>query len=73
MHDDTVDRTTDGTGHVAELTLARIRRLDAGSWNGTAFAGERVPTLDEFGRRAAAGDPALRRDRGNRGLRHARA
>jgi glycerophosphoryl diester phosphodiesterase len=49
MHDDTVDRTTDGTGHVAELTLARIRRLDAGSWNGTAFAGERVPTLDELG------------------------
>jgi glycerophosphoryl diester phosphodiesterase len=49
MHHDTVDRTTDGTGHVAELTFARIRRLDAGSWNGTAFAGERVPTLDELG------------------------
>jgi glycerophosphoryl diester phosphodiesterase len=40
MHDPTVDRTTDGTGKVAELTFAEIRRLDAGS-------GERVPTLEE--------------------------
>jgi glycerophosphoryl diester phosphodiesterase len=47
MHDDTVDRTTDGIGRVADLTLAQIRRLDAGSWKGTEFAGEHVPTLDE--------------------------
>lgn len=40
MHDPTVDRTTGGTGKVAELTFAEIRQLDVGS-------GERVPTLDE--------------------------
>jgi glycerophosphoryl diester phosphodiesterase len=47
MHDDTVDRTTDGTGRVADLTLAEIKSLDAGSWKGPPFAGERVPTLAE--------------------------
>lgn len=47
MHDETVDRTTDGTGAVCALTLARIKRLDAGSWRGERFAGERVPTLEE--------------------------
>ena len=47
MHDETVDRTTDGTGRVSELTLERIKQLDAGSWFGAQFKGERVPTLDE--------------------------
>lgn len=47
MHDETVDRTTDGRGTVAALTLAGIKRLDAGSWRGASFAGERVPTLEE--------------------------
>lgn len=40
IHDETVDRTTDGAGRVADLTLAELRRLDAGR-------GERIPTLDE--------------------------
>ena len=47
IHDDTVDRTTNGTGKVAELTLAELRALDAGSWFDPAFGGERIPTLDE--------------------------
>ncbi|MFM2045337.1 MAG: hypothetical protein RLY86_3913 [Pseudomonadota bacterium] len=47
MHDDTLDRTTDGRGPVAALTLEQVRRLDAGRWFGPAFAGERVPTLAE--------------------------
>jgi len=47
MHDASVDRTTNGRGRVADLTLADIRRLDAGSWFGPRFAGERVPTLRE--------------------------
>ncbi|HEY8505750.1 MAG TPA: glycerophosphodiester phosphodiesterase family protein [Gemmataceae bacterium] len=47
VHDATVDRTTDGNGKVAELTLEALRKLDAGSWFDPAFAGERVPTLDE--------------------------
>jgi glycerophosphoryl diester phosphodiesterase len=45
MHDDTLDRTTDGRGAVVAHTLAEIRRLDAGQWFAPAFAGERVPTL----------------------------
>jgi glycerophosphoryl diester phosphodiesterase len=47
IHDQTVDRTTDGRGTAAALTFEEIRRLDAGSWFGPAFAGERVPALDE--------------------------
>ncbi len=47
MHDATVDRTTDGKGKIADLTLAEIKQLDAGSWKGPQFAGERVPTLTE--------------------------
>lgn len=46
MHDPTVERTTDGSGAIAELTLAQIDELDAGAWFGAGFAGERVPTLD---------------------------
>ncbi|MCS6862521.1 MAG: hypothetical protein NZT92_19640 [Abditibacteriales bacterium] len=40
MHDTTVDRTTNGTGKIADLTLVEIKQLDAGK-------GERVPTLQE--------------------------
>ncbi|HSM09292.1 MAG TPA: glycerophosphodiester phosphodiesterase family protein, partial [Gemmatimonadota bacterium] len=55
IHDDTVDRTTDGTGPVENMTLDEIRRLDAGHHftpdRGRSFpyrgAGVRVPTLDE--------------------------
>ncbi len=47
MHDSTVDRTTDGTGKVSSFTLAEIRQLDAGSWKGAQFAGQRIPTLGE--------------------------
>ncbi|HDH99865.1 MAG: glycerophosphodiester phosphodiesterase [Candidatus Latescibacterota bacterium] len=47
MHDETVDRTTDGSGRVRELALSQIRALDAGSWKGEEFRGERVPTLRE--------------------------
>lgn len=47
IHDDTVDRTTDGSGSVARMSLAELRRLDAGAWRGSRFAGERIPTLDE--------------------------
>ncbi|WP_234364070.1 glycerophosphodiester phosphodiesterase [Lunatibacter salilacus] len=47
MHDGTVDRTTDGTGKVAEMTLSEIKALDAGSWKEEAFAGTGVPVLQE--------------------------
>lgn len=48
MHDPTLDRTTDGRGPVIERTLAEVKRCDAGSWFGAAFAGQRVPTLREL-------------------------
>jgi glycerophosphoryl diester phosphodiesterase len=48
IHDASVNRTTNGEGRVHDLTLAELRRLDAGSWFGSEFAGERIPTLEEI-------------------------
>ncbi|MCA9241337.1 MAG: hypothetical protein KDA37_14100 [Planctomycetales bacterium] len=45
MHDSTVDRTTNGTGLLASLTLSQVQSLDAGSWFSPAFAGEQAPTM----------------------------
>ncbi len=45
IHDETLDRTTDGQGRIAEMTLAAIQRYDAGCRFAPEFAGERVPTL----------------------------
>ena len=48
LHDDNVKRTTDGPSRsVRDMTLAELKRLDAGSWFDNAFSGERIPTLDE--------------------------
>ena len=47
IHDDKVDRTTNGSGRVADMTLAEIKQLDAGSWFGKEFEGVKVPTLKE--------------------------
>lgn len=47
MHDLTVDRTTDGKGRIADMTLSDIKKLDAGVRKAPAFKGEKVPTLDE--------------------------
>jgi glycerophosphoryl diester phosphodiesterase len=48
IHDASVNRTTNGQGAVHDFTLADLRKLDAGSWFGSEFAGERVPTLEEI-------------------------
>ena len=45
IHDPTVDRTSDGEGPVADLSMAQIGELDAGSWFDFRFAGERLLTL----------------------------
>jgi phosphoglycerol transferase MdoB-like AlkP superfamily enzyme/glycerophosphoryl diester phosphodiesterase len=58
MHDETIDRTTTGSGALAERTLAEVKTLDAGSWKDRRFAGERVPTLVEA-LRAARGKVRL--------------
>src|SRR5512147_1818449 len=46
IHDETVDRTTNGSGKVATFTLEAIRKLDAGSWFDAKFAGTKVPLLE---------------------------
>jgi glycerophosphoryl diester phosphodiesterase len=48
IHDETVDRTTNGRGSIHEMTLAEVRRLDAGSWFASEFMSERIPTLEEI-------------------------
>ena len=45
MHDETLERTTDGRGHVAALDLAALQKLDAGRHHHPSFVGEPVPTL----------------------------
>lgn len=47
IHDERVDRTTDGRGWVRDLTWAELERLDAGSWRGAEFAGQGVPRLSD--------------------------
>lgn len=48
IHDPTVDRTTNGTGWVRDMTLTELRALDAGSHKGEQFKGEKIPTFIEF-------------------------
>ena len=48
MHDHTVDRTTNGSGRVQDLSFEEVRALDAGSHKGAEFAGLQVPTLREL-------------------------
>jgi glycerophosphoryl diester phosphodiesterase len=47
IHDETLERTTNGSGDVDKISYAQLATLDAGSWFNPAFAGERVPTFVE--------------------------
>ena len=47
LHDETIDRTTNGHGRAADLDLSALQRLDAGAWFAPQFAGTPVPTLRE--------------------------
>lgn len=47
IHDETVARTTNGSGLVGQQTLAQLRALDAGSWFAPTFKGQQIPTLQE--------------------------
>ncbi|WP_407330519.1 glycerophosphoryl diester phosphodiesterase [Enterovibrio sp. 27052020O] len=47
-HDDTLDRCTDRPGSLYDLTIEDLDDIDAGSWFGDAFIGERIPTFDQF-------------------------
>ena len=48
LHDSTVDRTSNGTGSIANMTLAEVRALDFGSWKSEEYVGEQIPTFEEF-------------------------
>jgi glycerophosphoryl diester phosphodiesterase len=55
LHDERLDRTTDGHGPVQQMTWAAVRQLDAGAWFDARYAGQRVPglkaTLARYGQR----------------------
>ena len=46
IHDETLDRTTNGSGKVSDFSRAELQLLDAGAWFAPTFAGERIPSLD---------------------------
>lgn len=48
LHDGTVDRTSNGTGDINSLTFEEVRALDFGSWFSSAYAGEQIPSFEEF-------------------------
>ncbi len=48
LHDSTVDRTSDGTGAISNLTYEEVSQLDFGSWKSSEYEGEKIPTLEEF-------------------------
>ncbi|MBL8522152.1 MAG: glycerophosphodiester phosphodiesterase [Betaproteobacteria bacterium] len=50
MHDSTLERTSNGTGRVADKTMSELELLDAGSWHSNAFRGERIPRFSAVAR-----------------------
>lgn len=48
LHDDTIDRTSDGSGSIADMTFDTVRTYDFGSWKDPVYAGEKIPSFEEF-------------------------
>ena len=48
IHDGTIDRTSNGSGEVWNMTLEELRQYDFGSWMGEKFAGTQIPTFEEY-------------------------
>lgn len=48
LHDNTIDRTSDGTGAISSLTLEQVRTYDFGLWKSHEYAGTKIPTFEEF-------------------------
>ncbi|SEC74402.1 glycerophosphodiester phosphodiesterase [Paenibacillus sp. GP183] len=46
-HDETIDRTTDGSGFIHEMTTSEMKSFDAGSWFSSSFQGQQIPLLGE--------------------------
>ncbi|AHI66178.1 glycerophosphodiester phosphodiesterase [Burkholderia thailandensis] len=54
LHDDTVERTSNGTGAACDMRYAALEALDAGAWYDARFSGERMPTLAQAAARCLA-------------------
>ena len=48
IHDDTIDRTSNGSGEVVNMTLEELRKYDYGYWMGLDYLGTQIPTFEEF-------------------------
>ena len=48
LHDSTINRTSNGTGRIMDLTFDEVREYDFGSWKSEAYAGEKIPSFQEF-------------------------
>lgn len=48
IHDDTLERTTDGSGNVWDYTLEQLKTFDAGSWFSPEYSNQKIPTFREF-------------------------
>lgn len=57
LHDDTLDRTSNGWGVAGELPWDKLVQLDAGNWYSSAFKGERLPLLSEVAERCRGTRP----------------
>lgn len=48
LHDGSIDRTSNGTGEIGNLTLEEVRQYDFGAWKDSQYAGTSIPTFEEF-------------------------
>lgn len=48
LHDSTIDRTSNGTGNIADLTFSKVREYDFGSWKSQDYTGTKIPSFEEF-------------------------
>ena len=48
LHDESIDRTSNGQGKIQNMSLDEVRSFDFGNWKASSFEGTRIPTLEEF-------------------------
>jgi glycerophosphoryl diester phosphodiesterase len=48
FHDETLERTTNGSGNLSDFSLTELKQLDAGGWFGVCFEGLKIPTFEEL-------------------------
>lgn len=48
LHDTSIDRTSNGSGNIADLTYQEVRQFDFGSWKSVAYTGTKIPSFEEF-------------------------